>query len=89
MAQRVLSVDDLQVIRLMGRQKNKTSAYYLRSIPPDLWESVTAKAKAEGRNIRWVILHALRDWLDGAYEPAHKEAGGGRMDTTKRDGLGW
>lgn len=69
----------------MGRQRNRktsratltpaaTSAYYLRSIPSDLWESVTAKAKADGRNIRWVILHALRDWLDGSYEPAHKEA---------------
>jgi hypothetical protein len=75
----------------MGRQSQstKTSAYYLRSIPPDLWESVTAKAKAEGRNIRWVILHALRDWLDGSYEPARKEAEGGRMDAPKRDGLGW
>ena len=73
----------------MGRQKNKTSAYYLRSIPPDLWESVTAKAKAEGRNIRWVILHALRDWLNGSYEPARKEAEGGRMDAPKRDGSGW
>lgn len=68
----------------MARQRNRkpsrapltssaTSAYYLRSIPSDLWESVTAKARAEGRNIRWVILHALRDWLDGLYEPAHKE----------------
>lgn len=73
----------------MNRQKTKTSAYYLRSIPPDLWESVTAKAKAEGRNIRWVILHALRDWLDGAYEPMNKEAGGSRMDSTKPDGSGW
>ena len=89
MAQHVLSADHQSVIRPMSRQKNKTSAYYLRSIPPDLWESVTAKAKSEGRNIRWVILHALRDWLDGAYEPANKEAGGGRMDSTKRDGLGW
>ncbi len=53
------------------------SAYYLRGIPPDLWESVMAKAKAEGRNIRWVILHALRDWLDGSYEPAQKEANAG------------
>lgn len=70
----------------MGRQRNRktsrgtltpsaTSAYYLRSIPPDLWESVTAKAKAEGRNIRWVILHALRDWLDGLYEPARRADG--------------
>ncbi len=50
------------------------SAYYLRSIPPDLWELVMAKAKAEGRNIRWVILQALRDWLDGLYEPAQKDA---------------
>ena len=73
----------------MSRQKNKTSAYYLRSIPPELWESVTAKAKAEGRNIRWVILHALRDWLTGAYEPANKEAGGGRTGASERDGLGW
>ena len=89
MAQRVLSADHLRVIKLMGRQKNKTSAYYLRSIPPDLWESVMAKAKAEGRNIRWVILHALRDWLDGAYEPAHKEAGDGPVDAAKRDGSGW
>ena len=84
----------------MSRQRNRkpsrstltpagTSAYYLRSIPAELWESVTAKAKAEGRNIRWVILHALRDWLDGAYEPSHKEARlDARMDTTKRGGLG-
>jgi hypothetical protein len=73
----------------MSRQKTKPSAYYLRSIPPDLWESVTAKAKAEGRNIRWVILHALRDWLDGSYEPAPKEGGASRVDTAKPDGLGW
>lgn len=50
------------------------SAYYLRGIPPELWEPVMAKAKAEGRNIRWVILQALRDWLDGLYEPAQKDA---------------
>ena len=50
------------------------SAYYLRGIPADLWEPVMAKAKAEGRNIRWVILQALRDWLDGQYEPAQKDA---------------
>ncbi len=51
-----------------------SSAYYLRGIPPELWEPVMAKAKAEGRNIRWVILQALRDWLDGLYEPAQKDA---------------
>jgi hypothetical protein len=51
------------------------SAYYLRSIPADLWEPVMAKAKAQGRNVRWVILQALRDWLDGLYEPAQKETG--------------
>ena len=50
------------------------SAYYLRGIPPELWEPVMAKAKAEGRNIRWVILQALRDWLDGLYAPAQKDA---------------
>ena len=49
------------------------SAYYLRSIAPDLWEPVMAKAKAEGRNIRWVILQALRDSLEGLYRPAQKE----------------
>ena len=59
------------------------SAYYLRSIPPDLWEPVMAKAKAEGRNIRWVILHALRDWLDGLYRPAQKE-----VNSDERDRLG-
>mgnify|MGYP001615764208 CR=1 FL=1 len=69
----------------MSRKKNRkgtrttpgsaqASAYYLRGIPPDLWELVMAKARTEGRNIRWVILHALRDWLDGLYEPAQKEA---------------
>jgi len=61
----------------MSRKRNRKvhgSAYYLRGIPPDLWEPVMAKARAEGRNIRWVILHALRDWLDGCYEPAQKEA---------------
>jgi hypothetical protein len=87
LAQRVLSPDHHPLI--MSRQKNKTSAYYLRSIPPDLWESVTAKAKSEGRNIRWVILHALRDWLDGAYEPASKEAGGDRTGASERDARGW
>ena len=69
----------------MGRHRNPktsraarapapTSAYYLRSIPADLWDSVMAKAKAEGRNVRWVILQALQDWLDGLYKPDQKEA---------------
>ncbi len=57
-----------------GRLSDPGTAYYLRGIPPDLWELVMAKAKGEGRNIRWVILQALRDWLDGLYEPAQKDA---------------
>ena len=56
-----------------NRPTDPGAAYYLRGIPPDLWALVVEKAKGEGRNIRWVILQALRDWLDGVYEPAHKE----------------
>jgi hypothetical protein len=48
-------------------------AYYLRAIPSHLWEPVLAKARAEGRSVRWVILQALRDWLDGRYEPTRRE----------------
>lgn len=55
------------------RQADSVSAYYLRAIPRHLWEPVMAKAKAEGRSVRWVILQALQDWLDGQYEPARKE----------------
>lgn len=65
----------------MNRRANRkssrpkpVSAYYLRAIPRPLWEPVIAKAKAEGRSVRWVILQALRDWLDGQYEPTPKEA---------------
>jgi len=44
----------------------KGQTYILRAIPWDLWKQVKAKARAEGRTIRWVILRLLAVWVRDA-----------------------
>lgn len=41
------------------------SAYILRSIDPELWNSVKARATAEGRPLRFVILSLLQLYATG------------------------
>lgn len=41
--------------------------YTLRSIPPDLWRDVKARAAREGRTIRFVILALLRVYAQHGY----------------------
>ena len=40
-------------------------AYILRSIDPALWESVKARATAEGRPLRFIILSLLQLYATG------------------------
>lgn len=39
--------------------------YNLSRIPVPLWTAARAKAKAEGRSIREVVLKLLKGWVDG------------------------
>lgn len=37
--------------------------YLLRNIDPDLWRAVKARARREGRILRFVILALLREYV--------------------------
>jgi hypothetical protein len=47
---------------------NNTRRYLLDGIPAGLWRSVRAKAKAEGRSIRNILLTACAEYLDAPAE---------------------
>ena len=40
------------------------SSYILRNIPRHDWEKAKAKARSEGRTIRWVIIKLVRMWVE-------------------------
>jgi hypothetical protein len=41
------------------------SSYLLRSIPPELWDEVRARATRDGIPMRQVLLFLLRAYADG------------------------
>lgn len=51
--------------RRRKRDTGKTeSSYILRNIPRHHWEEAKAKAQAEGRAMRWVIIKLVRMWVE-------------------------
>jgi hypothetical protein len=50
---------------IAGRDSRR---YLLDKIPAGLWRSVRAKAKAEGRSIRNILLTACAEYLDAPAE---------------------
>ncbi len=47
------------------RDTGKTgSSYILRNIPRHDWEKAKAKARSEGRTVRWVIIQLVRMWVE-------------------------
>jgi hypothetical protein len=48
------------------------ASYLLRDIDRDLWKRIRAKAKADGLNMRWVILRLLESYLDRGLPPKLK-----------------
>jgi hypothetical protein len=47
--------------------------YLLSGIPPTLWERARAKARAEGRAMRQVILQLVEQWVDAKEPPTLDE----------------
>ena len=47
------------------RSTGKTGgSYILRNIPRQDWEKAKAKARSEGRTIRWVIIKLVGMWVE-------------------------
>jgi len=55
-------------MKIRPRRKRGTGktggSYILRNIPRDHWEKAKAKARSEGRTIRWVIIKLVRMWVE-------------------------
>jgi hypothetical protein len=39
-------------------------SYILRTIDPELWKRVKARAERDGHALRWIILRLLEDYAD-------------------------
>jgi hypothetical protein len=40
------------------------TTYLLRDIDPGIWQRVKARAKADGHNLRWVLLRLLESYVE-------------------------
>lgn len=43
--------------------------YYLRAVPTEVLSRARARAAAEGRTLKWVLVHALRAYGEGEWSP--------------------
>ncbi len=43
-------------------------AYILRHIDPDLWAGFKARAKSEGRQLRWLLIEMISRYIEKGLE---------------------
>jgi len=53
----------------MSETETETATYPLKSIPRELLDAATARARASGRSLRWIMLAAMRQYVARTWSP--------------------
>jgi len=52
-----------------AKKRDRGRTYLLDQLPDDPWLAAKARADSEGRNLRWVILQLLTDYVQNGLKP--------------------